>query len=185
VAGFPPDSFEEFRMFLTGIVFSTLLAAVQDDYKFSEFESWNRHEAGASVTLEGEAGGYKFTATTTLKSKDKDVLKVETKTKVSGMEMDIPAQEREIKNEEAKCPACGKGAHGTFKKSGKEKVKIGDKEIEVTVIDFTSSDCEGKENGKGKMKVSDEVPGGLVSLESEAGGQKIKMVCSAYSKGGK
>lgn len=176
-------------MMLTSLLLTGLLAA-QENYKFDEFEAWNRFEAGASVTIEMETSGMKISMTTTLKSKDKDVLKVETKTKIVGNEMDIPPQEREIKKETAEqsnCPSCGKAAdsHGSAKKTGTEKMKIGDQEIEVSVIEFSSSDCQGNAQGKGKMHVSDAVPGGLVKLETEAGGQKSAMACTAFSKGGK
>jgi hypothetical protein len=134
----------------------------------------------------------KMTMTHTLKSKAQEALTIETKTKMEGVDMDLPPTSRDIKkvaplNKDEKCPSCGKAAslHGSSNTSGKEKIKIGDKEIQVTLVDSTSIDCEGKVVGKSKMKFSDEVPGGIVSLESENASGKTTMNCITFSKGSK
>lgn len=172
------------------VVAGMLLAAggAYAQQQSSEFDKWNDFGVGSSVTLEMETSGMKIAMTTTLKKKEGDKLTVETVTEMSGMKM--PGQERVIEKPKSggdagaatKCPKCNKeaAAHCKVTEKGKETVKVGDKEIECTVVEMTMSDCDGKESGSSKSWTSKEVPGGTVKMEGKFSGMENKQVCTAF-----
>lgn len=172
------------------VVVAGLLLAAGGAYaqQRSEWDNWCEFGVGSSVTMEMETSGMKMVMITTLKKKEADKLTVETVTKMSGM--DLPGQERVIEKpkgdgkpgEGFKCPKCNKDAasHAKMTDAGKEKVKVGDKEIECTVVEVKMTDCDGKESGSSKTWTSKEVPGGTAKLEGKFGGMESKQVCTAY-----
>lgn len=172
------------------IVVAGLLLAAGGAYaqQSSEFDNWNGFGVGSSVTLEMEMSGMKMVMTTTLKKKEADKLTVETVTEMSGSKM--PGQERVIEKPKtggdtgaaAKCPKCNKDAasHCKMTEAGKERVKVGDKEIECTVVEMKMSDCDGKDTGSSKTWTSKEVPGGTVKTEGKFSGMESKQVCTAF-----
>ncbi len=170
---------------VTGLLLAAGAAYAQQR---SEWDNWNDFGVGSSVSLESETSGMKMVMTTTLKKKEGDKLTVETVMEMSGMKM--PGQERVIEKPKSggdtgaatKCPKCSKEAasHVKVTESGKEKVKVGDKEVECAVVEMKMSDCDGKESGSSKSWYSKEIPGGTVKMEGKFGGMETKQVCTAF-----
>lgn len=157
-----------------------------EEYKHSEWDSWNAFGEGSSTTMETETSGMKMKMTTTLKKKEADKITLSTAMEMSGTV--LPAQERVVtkpkddaKPAEAKCPKCNKDAKSHAKMSQKEeKVKVGDKEVACTVVDAVMSDCDGKETAASKTYFSKSVPGGMVKMEGKMGGVENKMTCTSF-----
>jgi hypothetical protein len=154
------------------------------EFKYSEWDAWNSFKEGSSVTIDMEASGMKMKTTTTLKKKEAEVLTVESVTEMSGNK--LPGQERKITKPkegatDQNCKKCGKPAKDHVKwTEAKEKVKVGDKELECTKIDAKMNDCDGKEQGTSVSWYSNDVPGGIVKMEATYGGSTTKMACSAF-----
>jgi hypothetical protein len=140
------------------------------------YKSWAEHKAGTTVVLESstDAGGQKLKMEITQKlvelTKDKAVVEVATKLDLPGVPAQPPQKQTfpaKVKKSEAQVP--GKlppGAKGEMKDKGSEKVKVGGKDYECKVYEFT-----GEQNGvksSGKIWQSDKVPGTLVKMESTA-----------------
>jgi len=160
------------------------ISASQDVYKYSEFEAWSRFLPGTSLTQElVGGGGQKLVMTTTLKSKDRDSLKLSTKTRMSSME--VPAADREVRREEtvnSACSKCGKTLES--RRVGKGKVRIGNREVEVALVTFSHPNCAGNAVSGG-MLVSDEVPGGVVRMDRSDEKGNTTIICTAFFTPGK
>lgn len=161
-----------------------LLFAAQDDFAYSEWQSWDGFEVGSSVTLESETGGMKVRMTNAIKARTETEITLETTVEMSGRSM--PGGERKIhkpsgpeKKPDPTCPRCKKEHFGKPTVT-KEKVKIGDREVETTVIEIVATSCEGKEQGRSKTWYSKDVPGWIVKMDAAFAQSSAKQTCVAF-----
>lgn len=144
------------------------------------YQNWAKYKPGTSITYSQkmDAGGMKMQTemTQTLKelTPEKAVVEMAMSSAMmpgSKQTMDIPA-----KVEEANAVKPGQlppGVKGETKSLGKEKLKVGDKEYECEVTQFT-----GEQQGmksEGKSWTTDELPGNLVKMEMKATGDQGAM----------
>lgn len=162
-----------------------LLLAIQDDtFQYSEWEAWNAFEAGSSVTMEIEAGGMKVKMTSTIKSKSDTEITLEGETEMNGMK--VPTGERKVvkpstppSKADPTCPKCKK-EHFAKPTITKEKVKVGDRELETTVMEIVATSCEGNELGRSKTWYSKDVPGWIVRQDATFAKSSSKQTCLAF-----
>jgi hypothetical protein len=140
------------------------------------FKSWAKHKVGTTVTMKtvSDVAGQKTEAVMTSKlvelTADKAVVEMTVTTKVAGMEFTTPATKMEnpkkIKVEGKKPEAAGK-PEGVVKE-GEETVKVGGKEYKAKFYETKTKTPSG--DVEGKIWMSDEVPGGMLKMESKLSG---------------
>ncbi len=156
------------------------LASAQSD----PFEMWSGFGEGSSVTYEvvSEYGGNKTTSKMkmTLKKKEDDKVTVTMETEAMGKTRSNDQVYEKGKKKE--CVACKKEHKAMeIKETGKDKVKVGDKEIDVTCIEVTQYGCADKET-KSKGCISKDVPGWAVKSEMKGDKYSMTMTCTAFEK---
>src|SRR5262245_60742421 len=148
-----------------------------EDIDNPEFTSWSKFKKGTSITMKSTTSTDKFGSsvnlkTTTLVEVGADKLQVETifVTSVNGKDSKATLPKREI-NKTTRLPSGvkkddvkGGKPPGTYEE-GTETVKVGDAEIKTTWYKSTKVDPLGTKT-ETKTWMSDEVPGGIVRLES-------------------
>jgi len=165
----------------------TLLAAVlvmgagslcygADQIDNPTYKAWSKFKPGTSATMkmESDAGGMKSETetTTTLVELNADKAVVETKMSMNagGQKMDMPAQKTDVPAKLDKPPEAA--APNTPKpevKESTEEVEIpGGKKVKAKVTE-TKSDANGMKTVS-KVWMSDEVPGGMVKMETTMDG---------------
>ncbi len=170
----------------------TLLAvlplALQDPlFVEDEWESWSSFAVGSSVTYEVDVAGRepKVKRTVTLKSKASDALvTVQSEADAEPEEETIakPSEKPTAPDPSVKCVLCGKHVAVEYKQS-KEKLKIGDREIECTVLDLKTYDCKSTVSLHQRTWYSKEVPGWRAKVETELPGlPKSTVTCVAFTK---
>jgi hypothetical protein len=163
-----------------------LVLALQDEpFKYSEWEAWVGFAVGSSVTMTVETDGMKMKMTTTLKSKSESELTLDQSVEMNGST--FPAGERTIAKQAVSatdaagaCPSCKKKHWGDPKQS-KEKLKIGEKELEATLVDIEVTSCDGNTRTTSRMWYSKEVPGWVVRMDAQTGKSSAKQTCIAYA----
>ncbi len=139
-----------------------------------EYKSWASFKAGSMVTLKmiSDAGGNKTEMTNTMElleiSGDKAVIQTTTVMVVAGNEMKMPPQKREIM---AKMKMAEPAAN--TKEGPKAKESSEDVTVEGTTYKCKVTESTNEANGVksvAKSWTSDEVPGGLVKMESTSSG---------------
>ena len=140
------------------------LASAQTD----PYDAWSGFGEGSSVSYEmtSEAGGKKTTSKLKLTLTKKEADKVTITMEMEGHAK--PFEQVYEKGKKKECPACKK-AHkeAGLKETGKEKIKIGDKEIETVTYDITQYGCDEKEAGTSKAWLCKDVPGWAVKAENK------------------
>lgn len=155
------------------VTLCTVPAAAQDKNEY--FESWNACGVGTTIEIETKSTMMNQTMTSVLEKKEEKVitLKCTSVTKMEGIEDQTSTMPLKIEKDLPKgpgtweCPMCKKKHKSEASKPTTEKVKVGDKELECTVVETTSYDCDGKENSKTKSWSCKDVPGMLVKNHSK------------------
>jgi hypothetical protein len=165
---------------LAVIAASPALASAQGD----PFEAWSGFAEGSSVTLESNMvmGGNttKSTMKMTLKKKEADKITITIESEAMGQKNSM--DQTYEKGKKSECPACKKEHKApSFKETGKDKVKIGDKEIEVTCVEVTQYGCADAET-KSKACISKDVPGWAVKSETKTDQYTMTMTVTAFEK---
>jgi hypothetical protein len=140
---------------------------------------WAKYKVGASATLKTTTSSAMFSSEGTMTMKlvevtaEKIVLEITAKSKVGGMEIDIPPMKQEhLKTVELpkgvtkEVFTSGKPAGTT--KEGTETLKVGGQEVKTKWYEYEVK--AGGADVKSKMWTSDDVPGMLVKTESKIGG---------------
>lgn len=166
---------------LTVIVAAPAIASAQGD----PFEAWNGFGEGSSVTsetaMEMGATKNKSTMKLTLKKKEADKITVTIETEAMGQKNSMDQTYEKVKKA-VECPACKKEHKApAFKETGKDKVKIGDKEYDVTCWELTNYGCADAES-KSTACMSKEVPGALVKMTTKTEQYSMTMTVTAFEK---
>jgi hypothetical protein len=145
-----------------------------------QYKDWARFKPGTSTTMAmtSDMGGQssKSETRTTLKEVNDDKLVVETVTSMeaAGQKMDMPAQSMEIKKMMDEMPAAPPAAQPPADapkadvKTSEESVTVGGGTFKAKVAE-TSMDVAGSKTTS-KTWTSEEVPGGIVKMESTMDG---------------
>ena len=155
------------------------VVSAQEKIDNPTYANWAKYKVGATATLKTTTGSAAFSSESTMTTKlvertaEKVVIEITVKSKVGGMEIEIPPMKQEhLKTIElpkgAKKEAFTSGKPEGTTKEGTETLKIGGQEVKTKWYEY-----EVKANGadvKAKMWTSDEVPGMLVKMESKIGG---------------
>ena len=151
----------------------------------TEFDDWNRFGVGTTATLEMVSDDGKSKVTTievfTLKKKEADKITLSGESVTEGTQKD--SGERVISKEKKRgeCKTCKKlHKEATLKEKGKEKLKIGSKEIEATIVETTTYGCEEKEAMTYRSWLSKDVPGGLLKMEATSDGFKVTVTLKSF-----
>lgn len=151
-------------------------ATAQDTVDNPTYASWAKHKVGTIVVLKSTTSSAMFMSETTITMKllevtaDKVVIETAGKSKLAGMDVELPPSKQDypksiplakgVKKEDV---AAGRPAGTT--KEGTETMKVGGQDVKAKWYEY-----EVKANGsdvKAKMWLSDDVPGGLVKMESK------------------
>ncbi|MEZ6183973.1 MAG: hypothetical protein R3F62_03065 [Planctomycetota bacterium] len=136
-----------------------------------EFQSWSKFGVGSMVEykVQSEAAGTKTESTMTVtlveKTDDKVVLETKTTMVVAGNEMTMPAQKRDV-------PAKLKEQEG---QAGENEAQEGKDEVEAAgkTLSCKTTQSVTESNGMkttSKVWTCDDVPGGMVKMESKTEG---------------
>ena len=172
---------------LTAFVVVVVLAAASAvaSAQGDPFEAWSGFGEGSSVTLESSmvmgANTTKSTMKMTLKKKEADKITITIESEAMGQKNSMD-QVLEKGGKKSECPACKK-AHKApaFKETGKDKIKIGDKELEVTCMEVTQYGCADAET-KSKACINKDVPGWAVKSETKTEQYSMTMTATAFEK---
>ncbi|MBI2898871.1 MAG: DUF2950 family protein [Planctomycetes bacterium] len=155
-------------------------------FRIDPWGSWNQLEVGSFVVIEmvSDYGGNKtkMTWTKTLDKKGEEhVLKTEMVMTVGGTETKNPGEERVSKMRDwsdMECFFCKrKGCTGNLPKWSKGELTVDGRKIACDVAEMPEKNCRGEANSyKFRTWYSNDVPGQMVKMESEAGGGKTTMV---------
>ncbi len=169
---------------LAALVFLVMPAAALAQSP-TEFEDWNRYAVGTSATLEmvSEAQGRNVSTidVLTLKKKETDKITLSSEAVTEGT--DKESSERIVRREtkRGECKSCKKvHKEPTTKDKGKEKLKVGSKEFEATILDITTYVCDEKESMTYRTWLSKEVPGGLLKMEATSEGVKVTVTLKSF-----
>ena len=153
-------------------------AAFAEQVDNPQYVGWSKFKPGTTVTLKTETatkmGGNETKMTSTTTSKLVDInpneATVETTTKMSMNGMDMPANTMPPQKIPAKVdkPAGGANGQKAEVKEGTDKVEVGGKSYNTKTTE-TTTDMNGTKTVS-KTWMSDEVPGGLVKMESTSSG---------------
>lgn len=156
-------------------------ASAQEKVENGEFKVWSKYKKGTSITLRttSVAGGFasEMTMTTTLVEVGVDKLVVEgsTSSKVMGMEFKTPPIKREVPKtlsipkgvKVPDMPSPTAKPEGVYE-DGTETLKIAGVELKTKWYKYRS-DTDGLKTAA-TMWVCEDVPGGLVKMESTTSG---------------
>lgn len=153
--------------------------------------AWSKHKPGTQVDLDMNllAGGQRVTTNVTMTLLE---LTPEKAVVQSVAKMNIPgfpnAQEQKqehtfqakVPKSEAEAADLPPGASGESKDVGTETIQVNGKSYETQVREFTGT-VQGQ-TATGKIWRSDQVPGGLVKMESTGPNMKVEMVLKKVSE---
>jgi hypothetical protein len=167
-------------------VLASLPAVASAQQLKNEFEYWKGFGEGSSVTSEAsfESAKGKTTSktTTTLKKKEADKITLAAEDEVNGKKM--PPRERVLEKDKkpAECAACGKvHKEAVLKEGEKEKVKVGDKDVEALIVDVTSYGCNDKETQM-RIWTTKEIPGFMAKMEIKNDKTTVIVAITAFEK---
>ncbi|HEV2295086.1 MAG TPA: hypothetical protein VGR35_14620 [Tepidisphaeraceae bacterium] len=146
--------------------------------------AWSKYKPGTQVDLDMKvrAGGQQFTTNVTLTleevTPERAVVESVSKMHVPGL---LAQEQKQVHTFSAKVPKSEAeqadlppGSTGEVKDLGTETIQVAGKRYDAKVIEFTGS--AGGNVTQGKMWRSDEVPGGLLKMESSGPNVKVDMV---------
>lgn len=147
----------------------------KQDFVFDPWEAWNSFAVGAAVEYEVEASGQRMNQVKTLAKKDAEALKLECVMKFqTGSSTTESRFEEAVRKSETSWPP--KGECGLCKKPfadhkdesrwTREKLKVGDRELECLVLEPAAKNCIGQDNPRMKFWYSREIPGWIVRSET-------------------
>ena len=186
--------------FTTGVLAAACLMAgnvMAEKMKNPEYEMWAKFKPGAMSKLQGhsEAMGQKSEQTITTKlidlTPEKAVVETTMSMMVGGNKMDMPGQKREVlamvemAGVPASQPAAAGNAPKTDAKTSTESVTVDGKKLDCKVTE-AHNEQEGMKT-MAKTWTSEQVPGGLVKLETETSGKlesKTTQELVEFSTGG-
>jgi hypothetical protein len=157
--------------------------AAEEQVENPAYKSWKAQKPGTTVTMESSSAvagqTFKTEITQKLIAVTPEAATVERTTKINvpgvppqpAQKMQIPAKVDKSRATPGQLPT---GVKGEMKDKGTEKVTVAGKEYSCKVYEFT-----GESNGvktTGKSWTSEEIPGGMVKLESSSnvGGNDAK-----------
>lgn len=172
------------------LVAGQVARAADEQVENPAYKSWKAQKVGTTVTLESSSAvaGQTFKTEITQKlvevTPEAATVEVATKIAIAGappqqpQKVKIPAKVDKGQATPGQLPP---GVKGEMKDKGTEKVKVAGKEYTCKVYEFT-----GESNGiktTGKSWTSDEIPGGMVKLESTSnvGGNDAKTTMEVKS----
>lgn len=167
----------------------TLLVLLAQEFKYDAWESWSAFGVGAMVEHRTETPSGPMTVVRTIESKTKDLvtLRVSRLTKVGDKDVETPEMEHVKKpgpDDPKIAPSCSKcrKVHPKDVKEGKQKLKVGDAELDCVLLTSTVVDCDGKKVGTLKRWLNKDVPGWLVRMETLVEDIRTTMECRRFSK---
>ncbi len=151
-----------------------------EKFRYNAWEAWNSFGEGSSVTLEMESTPkVKVKWTWRLAKKEADKLTVEQETGVSkGQPLLIERRPDGWAEGVDVCKKCMTHL-SSEREQGKEKLKIGDKELECDWIEFRRIDCSGRTTYSHRIWYHKSVPGWQVRWETKHDGRTMLLTLAA------
>jgi hypothetical protein len=148
-------------------------AAFAEQVDNPQYQSWSKFKPGTTVTMKSDSvmkvQGNEMKNASTITTKLLDIspteATVETTMLANGQESKLPPQKIPAKTEKAAVPA---DAPKADMKEGTDKVEIAGKTYNAKTVE-TTSDANGMKTTS-KTWMSDEVPGGMLKMESNSTG---------------
>jgi|SRR3954447_7084194 hypothetical protein len=177
---------------MLGLLAPCALVSAQDLVDNPQYTTWSKHKPESTITfaMNTDAAGQQMAGTVVhrLMEVTPDQATVELKTTVQVMgqpqtSSTTAVYKAKVPKADAEVTKVPKNVKGTGKEVGDEKVQVGEKSINCKVVEFEGQMNEMQNSQvKGKMWRSEEVPGGLVKMQSDIQGAmavKILMTLQA------
>jgi len=177
---------------MLGLLVPCSSASAQDMVDNPQYTTWSRQKPESTITyaMNTEAAGQQMTGSVVHKllevTPEQATVELKTTVQVMGQSQTSTTKavyKAKVPKADAEATKLPKNIKGTAKEVGDEKVQVGDKSINCKVIEYEGT-MQEMQNGQAKGKIwrSQEVPGGIVKMQSDiSGATAVKMLMTLQS----